>query len=151
MKVRTTRAFSLVPPQFKCLISYKIFSRWSMLILTKAHSSLFSRYALSLDTTTVIARLGARVWDDECGTQNASITAYPMGFELACPTGMYLVNFCCPLPNLPALGMRAGISFEPCGYKLPGTVRQRTIIVFQPYGSPSFALQSSVYFPLHFR
>ena len=79
MKVRTTRAFSLVPPQFKCLISYKIFSRWSMLLLTKAHSSLFSRYALSLDTTTtVIARLGARVWDDavyECGTQNASITA----------------------------------------------------------------------------
>ena len=37
------------------------------------------RNALSLDTTTtVIARLGARVWDDavyECGTQNASITA----------------------------------------------------------------------------
>ena len=45
---------------------------------------------------------------------NASITAYPMGFELACPTGMYLVNLCCPLPNLPALGMRAGISFERC-------------------------------------
>ena len=30
------------------------------------------------------------------------------------PTGMYLVNVCCTLPNLPALGIRAGLNFEHC-------------------------------------